>query len=197
MNINLSNQLESLKGLLRHSPLLSRKNIIGVVLLVFIIGSIVIIAGRQKEVSEEVLVKNPVNCPVWNPLDRGEQIFNVFTDNPKNPQIKQIIFNPSDVEIGETQTIIVKVLNPNADTITDANTASVVYHTDNKSTTVSLSMKRVDNVSGSVDIDPNGEDLLTTWQGTWVNNDTICENYVASVTASNIFDKSTVDVTFR
>lgn len=182
MNINLISQ--------KINSFLERKNVKVFIILVFVIGAVVIIGAYR----DEGLVKNPENCPA---IAQGEQIYNIPTDDQKNPQIKQVIFNPLDVEPGETQTITVKVLNPNSNTVTYKNKTSVVYHTDNKSIPVSLSMKRIDNVDDSIEIDPNGEDLLITWQGDWINNDTNCASYMASVIASNIFDRSTVDISFR
>lgn len=168
-----------------------RNNIGRFVLLVFVIIVVVVIAEMSKD---EGLVKNPANCA---PIAQGEQIFDIPADDQNNPQIKQVIFNPLDIEPGETQTITVKVLNPNTNTITYENKISVVYHTDNKSIPISLSMKRIDNVDGSIEINPKGPDLLVTWQGEWVSDDTNCFSYTASVTASNIFNQSTVDIPFR
>lgn len=168
-----------------------RNNIGGFVLLVFVVIIIVVIAEMSKDGG---LVKNLANCA---PIAQGEQIFNISADDQNNPQIKQVIFNPLDIEPGETQTITVKVLNPDTNTITYENKTSVIYHTDNKSIPISLSMKRIDNVDDSIEIDPEGPDLLVTWQGDWINNDTNCSSYAASVVASNIFDRSTVDISFR
>jgi len=108
-----------------------------------------------------------------------------------------VIFNPLNVKQGETQIVIVKVLNRNTDTITDADKVNVTYFTDNSLATVALTMKRADNTSGSVEADPNGSDLLTTWEGTWVNDDTHCTTYMATVTAANANGENKVDVSFR
>lgn len=194
MNTNLQSPSEPFKSSQQRDSFFSIKNIGGFILLILIIGAIVIIADKQREVTKEEVVTKLADC---SPLAQGKQIYNIFTDNQKNPQIKQVIFNPLDVGVGETQTITVKVLNSNADTITNDNKTSVIYHTDNKSTPVSLSMRRIDNVNNSIDIEPDGPDLLTTWEGTWINNDTNCTLFMASVTAASIFGESTVDVAFR
>ena len=173
----------------------SKKNIGIFILIILVIGAVAFLANRQtEEPKEEIVTTKPAECP---PLAQGEQLYNVLTDKQNDPQIKQVIFNPLNVQKGEEQTVTVKVVNPNADTITDANKASVTFYTDNSLAAVALAMKRVENVAGTVEPDPDGPDLLTIWEGTWVNNDTTCITYTATVTAANDNGENTVDVTFR
>ena len=175
----------------------SKKNIGIFILIILVIGAVAFLANRQTEEPQpeaDQPLAEKVECP---PLAQGEQLYNILTDKQNDPQIKQVIFNPLNVQKGEEQTVTVKVVNPNTDTITDANKASVTFYTDNSLAAVALTMKRVDNVLGSVDINPDGPDLLTTFKGTWVKEDTTCITYTATVTAANAHGESTVDVTFR
>lgn len=172
----------------------SIKNLGGFILLILVVGALVVFTNRSEKSPDGEVATKPENCL---PLAQGEQIYNILTDNQQNPQIKQATFDPLDVKMGETQTITVKVLNSGADTITSDNKTSVIFHTDNKSTPVSLLMKRVDNVNNSIDFDPEGVDLLTTWEGGWVNNDTYCTSYTASISAASILGESNVDISFR
>lgn len=184
-------------GLLQGGPNFVKKNIGILIILVFVIGAAAFLANRQTEKPQpkaDQPLAEKVECP---PLAQGEQLYNVLTDKSNDPQIKQVIFNPLNVKQGETQIITVKVLNRNTDTITDANKVNVMYFTDNSLAAVALTIKRVDNVSGSVETNPDGPDLLTTWKGTWVNNDTACVNYMATITAVNDNGENTVDVSFR
>ena len=192
----MSKLMESIKTKL--NDFFAKKDIRSIgslILFVVIIGAVAIFITRQtEEPKEEIVTIKPADCP---PLAQGEQLYNIFTDKVNDPQIKQVIFNPLNVQKGEEQTVTVKVVNPNADTVTDANKVSVTYYTDNSLAAVALTMKRVDNVLGSVDINPDGPDLLTTFKGTWVKEDTTCITYTATVTAANAHGESTVDVTFR
>ena len=169
-----------------------KKNIGIFILIVLVIGAAAFLSNRQKEEPQHFAEK--VECP---PLAQGEQLYNILTGKVNDPQIKQVIFNPLNVQKGEEQTVTVKVVNLNTNTITSAHTASVTFYTDNSLAAVALTMKRVDNVLGSVDINPDGPDLLTTWEGTWTKEDTTCTTYMATVTVENENGENTVDVSFR
>lgn len=168
----------------------SRKNI-GVLLCVVVIIFIVIaiIGGNLKEqapitpVTSVVEVKKSEECP---PLAQGKEGYEIRTDNHHNPQILEVDFDPVDVKIGETQTVTVKVLDSDNNPITERNTVKAVIATDNKNTAASLLL-----------IHAGDPGLTTTWEGSWVNDDTHCVTYMATITAISDQGEHSVDISFR
>jgi len=167
----------------------SRKNI-GVLLCVVVIIFIVIaiIGGKPKEqapitpVTSVVEVKKS-ECP---PLAQGKEGYEIRTDNHRNPQILEVDFDPVDVKIGEAQTVTVKVLDSDNNPITERNTVKAVIATDNKNTAASLLLIHA--------ADPG---LTTTWEGSWVNDDTHCVTYMVTITAISDQGEHSVDISFR
>lgn len=120
------------------------------------------------------------------PLAQGKQTYTIISDKPKKLQIIEVSFDPLDVKKGETQTVIVKVLDTDNDSITSDNGVSVTYYTDNTSSTISLLLRRAD-----------GPDLVTTWEGLWESEDTHDFVYQATVKATSAANESSVTLSFR
>ncbi len=166
-------------------------------LLVLIIAAITLLAvnvflidkGLEKEPEEEEKPSQEIceELPSGvTPLAQGKQTYTILTDKPKNPQITEAAFDPLDVKVGESQTVIVKVLDAENNPITSENTVSATYYTDNGSSTILLSLRRAD-----------GPDLVTTWEGLWECEDSHNFIYQAVIKATNSAGESSVTLSFR
>ena len=115
---------------------------------------------------------------------RGESYI-MYTDNPKDPQILEVVFDPFDVQIGEEQVVIVRV-REKGDTITRDTTVTAQMMMDNDSEIISLQLKKVEE-----------PDLSTTWQGSWIATYGHAALYSVIITATGQNGESSVTVSFR
>lgn len=121
---------------------------------------------------EEAIVCDP-------PLAPGEQTYSVTTKD--NPKITQVVINPLDVNKFATSTVSVKIQETNEKPITEVTGKAL---TDNSSFPFSLSLIDGTNTNG-------------TWQGSWFNQDTYCQNYMLIITATSQSGTSKVELTFK
>ncbi len=134
----------------------------------------------SKESQEKSIIGNIA------PLAQGKQIYSVRTDKPKNPQIIQVELDPLDVKMGEEQILTVIVKHSDEESITNKNIVTAVYYTDNGSTTAKLKLRRAD-----------GPPLVTTWQGTWIPEDTHDSIYQAAIKAVSNSGEFLTTLSFR
>lgn len=120
-------------------------------------------------------------------LASGKQVYEIFTDKPKNPQILMVEVDPLDVEMGQEQTITVKIESKETDAITEHDSVVAVVNTDNKSSTVKFKLTKAEGETT----------LITYWRGIWERDDSYNDNYVLNITAKNVEGENSVDVTFR
>jgi len=113
------------------------------------------------------------------PVASGERIYTITTDNI--PKATEIIVNPLDVEIGETQTVTVKANDSNENPIT---LVSGSGGTDNDSIAFSLTLIDGDAING-------------TWQGSWSPQHTFCNNFTVGISVTSDSGESDVVLTFR
>lgn len=116
------------------------------------------------------------DCPMYA---SGAQTYKVSTSNI--PTITQVIVDPFDMTCFATQTVTVKITDSNENPIT--------------------------SVEGMVSTDAviipftfafqDGEADNGTWQGSWVLTDSICYNFMLTITAKSASGSSKVDLTFR
>lgn len=109
----------------------------------------------------------------------GAQTYTVTTKD--NPRTTQVVIDPLDVQKNATQTASVKIQETNGKPIAQVTGEAI---TDSKSFDFSLSL-----IDGT---DTNG-----TWQGSWLNQDTYCQNYMLIITATSESGQSNVDLAFR
>lgn len=113
------------------------------------------------------------------PIASGAQTYTVTTKD--NPRTTQVVIDPLDVQKNATQTASVKIQETNGKPIAQVTGEAI---TDSKSIDFSLSL-----IDGT---DTNG-----TWQGSWLNQDTHCQNYMLIITATSESGQSNVDLAFR
>ena len=113
------------------------------------------------------------------PLASGEQPYAVSTKD--NPRITQVVLNPLDVNKFASQTVSVKIQETNEKPITEVTGKAL---TDSMSFPFTLSL-----IDGT---DTNG-----TWQGSWFNEDSYCQNYMLIITATSESGQSKVELAFR
>ena len=113
------------------------------------------------------------------PVAEGERVYAITTDNI--PKATEITVNPLDVDLGEIQIVTVKANDSNENPIT---LLSGSGETDYDSIPFSLTL-----------ID--GDELDGTWQGSWSPQDTFCDNFTVSITATSVSGESNVTLTFR
>ena len=170
-----------------------RKNVF--FLFVIILGVIVIVAlilffvNQESEkisfVASEKSSEQSVTKKI-TPLAQGKQIYFIRTDNPKNPQIIQVSFDPLDVKMGEEQILTVKIKHSNNESITNKNIVTAIYYTDNGSSTAKLKLRRAD-----------GPPLTTIWEGTWMSEDTHNYIYQAAISAVSASGNFLTTLSFR
>ena len=168
---------------------ISKKHIVILVLLG--IAALVIIPniiGKQGEKAR--LAQEPKAClPLYG---HGRQTYDVLTDKPQNPQIVQVEVDPIDVQQNQTQTVTVKVKEKNSNAITQKSGVAVNIFTDNKNFVAALKLIKAE------DMQDDSTTLVTTWQGSWVKEDSTCNTYMQTVTAKNSKgEKSSVDLSFK
>jgi len=131
-------------------------------------------------------VENAIDWPdaTLEVSKRGE-VYVVYSGNPQKPEILEVALDPFDAQVGEEQTILVKVLEKGVD-ITRDNTADVEVIGDNGSEVIFLRLKKIE--------DPN---LTITWQGAWIVDDTHESKYSAVVTATNASNTNSITLSFK
>jgi len=119
----------------------------------------------------------PIVCDP--PLAPGAQTYAVSTKD--NPKITQVVIEPLDVNKFASQTVSVKIQETNEKPITEVTGKAL---TDSMSFPFPLSLIDGTNTNG-------------TWQGSWFNEDTYCQNYMLIVTATSESGTSKVELTFK
>jgi len=109
----------------------------------------------------------------------GERVYSGRTKTV--PIIYQIVINPLDVEYLASQIVKVSIKDTNGNSITSVSGTAI---TDNKTVNFNLSL-----ISGS---ETNG-----VWQGSWILQDSICQNYQVVIQATSDSGTSKVTLSFR
>lgn len=119
----------------------------------------------------------PVVCNP--PLASGEQTFSVTSRD--NPKITQVVVNPLDVDKFAEQTVTVEIRDTDENPITEV-TGEALTNEDSFPFTLSL-------IEG---VETDG-----TWQGSWLNEDEYCDNYMLVITAVSDSGQSRIELSFR
>lgn len=146
--------------------------------------------GLRAEARTIVNVRSPLLLPPPPPppppppacqdqYPSGAQTYSVSTKTI--PEIYQIIVDPLDVEYLANQTVTASINDANGNPITEVLGSAI---TDNKTVDFTLSL-----ISGT---ETDG-----VWQGSWKLEDSICENYQISITATSQSGTSMVTLSFR
>lgn len=164
---------------------------IGIILILSVVY-LVSPKSPKKEVSKPVSIgEQPTACV--STYGRGKQTYDVLTDKPQNPQIVQVEVDPINVEQGQTQTVTVKVKDKNNNTITKESSVLVKILLDNKNLSAALKLVKAEDVQEN-----STTSFLTTWQGSWVKEDSNCNTYMETITAKNSKgEQSFVDLSFK
>jgi hypothetical protein len=133
----------------------------------------------ELEPGEEVLPEEEKKIVCSPPVAHGKQIYSVSTKN--NPRIKEVAIDPLDVQKEESQIVTVKIQEVNEKPITQVTGEA---QTNKKSFPFSLFL-----------ID--GSDIDGTWQGSWLNQDTYCQNYMLIITVTSESGTSKVELAFK
>jgi hypothetical protein len=123
--------------------------------------------------------QNPVPVQCQPPILSGKQEY--FVSTSQNPQFYEMSVDPQDVAKYAYQTVIVKIRDQNQKPVTQVQGEA---RTDNGSVNFQFSQ-----ISGT----PTDG----TWQGTWFNQDTYCQNYTISVSGQSESGTSQVTLTIR
>ena len=166
--------------------LLSKKTIILALLGIAVVIIIVNIVGKQAQ-------KAPLTQKECLPLyGNGKQTYDILADKSQNPQIVQVEVDPIDVRRNQTQTVTVKVQDKNSNAITKESGVAVNVFTDNQNFVAALKLVKAEDMQG------DSTTLLTTWQGSWVREDSNCNTYMQTITAVNSKgEKTKVDLSFK
>ena len=113
------------------------------------------------------------------PVAPGVQTYAVSTKD--NPKITQVVINPLDVQKYASSTVSVKIQETNEKPITEVTGKAL---TDSMSFPFPLSLIDGTNTNG-------------TWQGSWFNEDSYCQNYMLIITATSESGQSKVELTFK
>jgi hypothetical protein len=164
--------------------------IFGIVIILIVLALIIFLfflKNAENREASEMAQKEQPRILSSQPLAPGKQVYSIITDKPKNPQILEVEVDPLDVEIGQNQTILVKLQDNEADSITEHDAVSATVITDNKSIVIPLKLIKAEGQ----------EALLTFWQGLWERDDSIDYDYRLRVEAANIKGENSVEITFR
>jgi LysM repeat protein len=119
----------------------------------------------------------PPSCQ--NQYPSGAQTYSVTTKTI--PKIYQIVVDPLNVDYLASQTVSVSISDTNGNPITQVSGQAI---TDTKTINFALTL-----ISGS---QTDG-----VWQGSWVLQDSICQNYQIAITATSQSGTSKVTLTFK
>lgn len=171
---------------------MTKKNLIILgILVLLIILLLVLFASKVSESTEPSTVELPKEPSIFQPLPeamRGEQIYNITGSEDQRFRISQVIINPLDVEIGDTQTVTVIVEDLDRSDITEENHVTATALTDKDSKIFSLKL---------IEIEDKEQVLIAVWQGTWDLQDTYNLNYQLAVGALKEGANDSVNITFR
>lgn len=116
---------------------------------------------------------------VCDPVAYGRQTYKVSTKSI--PIISEFIVDPLDVAFNSSQDVIVNISDTNDNPITSV---TGLASTDTGTTPFALSLS-------------SGTETNGTWQGSWVLKDSVCSNFMVTITATSNSGTTKVDVTFR
>ena len=116
---------------------------------------------------------------VCDPVAYGRQTYNVSTK--KIPKISQIVVDPLDLSFNSAMEVTANINDTNNNPITSV---TGLASTDTRTTPFTLSLSSGTTTSG-------------TWQGSWTLKDSICRNFMVTITATSNSGTSKIDVTFR
>ena len=170
------------------------KKTMGILALLLVVAAVVYFGmSATKQPKEAPLAEVPDLLKPCLPLrGTGKQIYEIKTDNPKVLGIVQVDVDPIDVEEGQAQTITVKVRDDGNNTITKKSGVTANIATDNKNTAAAAFVMRLAEDS------EDGSSLLTTWEGSWIRDDTNCHTYMETITAINDKgEEDRVDLSFK
>lgn len=119
--------------------------------------------------------EQPIICLPLSPS--GEQTYTVSTKNV--PTISQIKVDPFDIVFNSMQTITATVSDTNPIT-----SVTGLASTDTRTSPFNLDLNSGTSTSG-------------TWQGKWTLKDSVCSNFMLTITAASNSGTSKVDLTFR
>ena len=168
------------------------KKTIGILALL-LVAAVAIYFGATKQSKEAPLAEVPVvPKPCLDLRGTGKQTYEIQRDQPNAFGIVQVDVDPIDVEEGETQTITVKVRDDGNNIITKKSGVTANIATDNKNTAAAAFVMRLAEDS------EDGSSLLTTWEGSWIRDDTNCHTYMETITAINDKgEEDRVDLSFK
>lgn len=175
--------------------LLSPKGILIGIAVVLILAGLVVSLGKEKQKPAEQgqvgITKEQEQCaPLYG---TGKQMYDVLTDNPQNPQILKVEVDPINVAMGETQEITVKVKDTGSATITNENSVIASIFTDNKNFVAALKLIKAEDEKEN-----SSAHFITTWKGSWTQEDTICHTYTQKITAKNSKgEESYINMSFK
>jgi len=162
--------------------MLKTKNLLIAIIVIIVIGIglyFVFTSIRKAEIAEEIPPEEEKEIVCDPPVAPGEQIYSVSTKD--NPRIKEVVIDPLNVQRKESQIVTVKIEEINEKSITQVTGEAL---TDKNSFPFSLSL-----------ID--GSDIDGTWQGSWLNQDTYCQNYMLIITVTSESGTSKVELAFK
>ena len=127
----------------------------------------------------------PLKVP---PVASGRQSYDIITDSSKIFKIIEADIDPLDVKSGEIQTVTVQVKDTENNPITKENKVEAIVFTDNTATPFPFSLKKVEDSDGAT---------ITTWQGSWVCEDTYNSKYMITIKAKSLTKEHSIDLSFR
>jgi hypothetical protein len=173
--------------------------ILGIAVVLILAGFFVFV--RKQEESQQpqptapgpaVLTENQGEClPLYG---MGKQTYDILTDKPSSLQIVQVEVDPIDVQQGQTQTVTVKVKDKDNNTITKESGVSANIFTDSKNFVAALKLIKAEDEQEK----NQATSFITTWQGSWLKEDSTCNTYTQKITATNSKgEESSVDLSFK
>ena len=168
------------------------KKTIGILALL-LVAAVAIYFGATKQSKEARLAEiSVVPKPCLDLRGIGKQTYEIQRDQPNAFGIVQVDVDPIDVEEGQAQTITVKVRDDGNNIITKKSGVTANIATDNKNTAAAAFVMRLAEDS------EDGSSLLTTWEGSWIRDDTNCHTYMETITATNDKgEEDRVDLSFK
>ena len=122
------------------------------------------------------------------PLAEGKRIYEAMPNNSKTFKIIKVEIDPLDVKRGDTQIVTVFVEDTENNPITKENKVEATVYQDKSSTPFSFLLKKAEGPDTSI---------ITTWQGSWVSEDSHNYRYMMNITAERIGEKHSIDLSFR
>ncbi len=132
----------------------------------------------QKKETEKPDV-SPSPLPTPRPLPHGKHGFTVQGGNRNAPQFGRGFLDPIDPQKNTQQGIIISASNS-----VPIDSVTAIIKTDNKETSIKLSVSEGTNTNG-------------TWTGSWTVNDTYLYNYIVQIIAKAGNEEQNVELTLR